>query len=349
MAEEIKHLTDDEVIQYWVLRPEDRASSPFEQHRVSCTACDQRVRNVLNDSVDIALAIGMELSIEPAAECSVDDVAAYVDGALSKERSTTLEEHLIRCNSCLCLSAQRIGGIKPPMGVIHTAEVDSLLDIMKLNQRHKNLTERVAGLSRDLARQGIAEIVSGVQSLLRKTFSLPTPKFAPVFGEETPSILGPFGKTRYPILFAWQIDENADQYIVSIDGYDARFTTGESSIELTSDMLELDAGGRYMWQLDLLVGGQSLEQITGFFSLATTEEEADISALEREVKELEPPEDRYLLIGEILERKGLFVDAIKSYKRSYELEPFTGLAYRIAFCYEQLQLEELRDEWNRKI
>ena len=235
---------------------------------------------------------------------------------------------------------------RTPVGLVHVAEVDGLLNVMKLNRRHKSLAERIAVLG---ARHGMAEITGGVQNLLRQTFSLPTLRFAPVFGGEAPRLAGPLGKTRYPILFAWQAEEDADEYVVSIDGYDARFATSANSIELTPDMLALDAGASYMWQLDILAGGRNLEQTTGFFSLVTAEEADEISSVENEIKSLEPPEDRYLLIGEILERKELFVDAIKSYKRSHELEPFPGLAYRIAFCYDQLQLEELRDEWNRKI
>lgn len=349
VAEEIKHLTDDEVIQYWILQPEDRELSLLELHRVSCAVCDQRVQSALKESVDIALAIGMELSVEPDADCPTDDIVAYGHGILSKESVVALEEHLTKCNSCLSILAKRTENAEPPMDASHAAEIDALLNVIKLNQRHKKLAERVAALGRDLIQHGVSEIVNDVQSLLNQTFSFPPPKFAPVFGEEAPRILGPFGKTRHPILFAWFADENADQYRVYIDGFDAKFTTDKSSIELTPEMLELKAGGSYTWQLDFLANGQILEQITAFFSLATTEEEADISALEREIKDLEPPEDRYLLIGEILERKELFVDAIRNYKRSYELELFAGLAYRIAFCYDQLELEELRDEWNSKI
>ena len=349
MAENIKHLTDDEVLQFWVLQPEERASSQLEQHRVSCIACDRRIQTVLKESFDVALAVGKELSMEPDVHCSVDDVGAYSDGTLSKEKSAVLEDHLIRCNSCLCLLAKRIESAELPVDVVHAAEVEGLLNVMKLKQRHENLAERVAGLGRNLVRYNITEIVTDVQRLLHQTFSLPTPKFAPVFGHETPHILSPFGKTRYPILFAWQAQGNSDEYIVSIEGYDTRFSTTESCLAFTPEMLELEAGGSYMWQLDFVADGQCLEKITGFFSLATIEEEAEISALEREVSDLEPLEDRYLLIGEVLERTGLYVDAIEHYKRSYELEPFSGLAYRIAFCYDQLQMEELRDEWNRKI
>ena len=43
------------------------------------------------------------------------------------------------------------------------------------------------------------------------------------------------------------------------------------------------------------------------------------------------------------------MEAVVQYKAAYVLEPQNGIAYRIAYCYDRLELEELRDEWNGKI
>jgi len=45
----------------------------------------------------------------------------------------------------------------------------------------------------------------------------------------------------------------------------------------------------------------------------------------------------------------LFIEAINKYKEAYALQPLPGIAYRIAYCYDRLELEELRNEWNKKI
>ena len=50
-----------------------------------------------------------------------------------------------------------------------------------------------------------------------------------------------------------------------------------------------------------------------------------------------------------LEEKEFYMDAIEKYKEAYAIEPSPGIAYRIAYCYDKLELEELRDEWNKKI
>jgi tetratricopeptide (TPR) repeat protein len=54
-------------------------------------------------------------------------------------------------------------------------------------------------------------------------------------------------------------------------------------------------------------------------------------------------------LSRILERKEFYIEAIEQYKKAYELDPFNGLAYKIAYCYDKLDLEEHRDEWNNKI
>lgn len=174
-------------------------------------------------------------------------------------------------------------------------------------------------------------------------------QFAPVFGEYKANVLSPFGTIRYPIIFEWLCYEEADQYSVSIEGSDWSFNTSDTHIELTEKDLKLNCGKEYMWELKVMKGEEVIDEITGFFSLISQKELEEVEEIEHYIEDIEPEEDRLLLFGEILERKKLFIEAIQKYKQSYALQPFPGLAYRIAFCYDKLELEELRDEWKLEI
>ena len=53
--------------------------------------------------------------------------------------------------------------------------------------------------------------------------------------------------------------------------------------------------------------------------------------------------------GGTLEEKELYMDAVQKYKQAYAIQLSPGVAYRIACCYDKLELEDLREEWNKKI
>jgi len=71
--------------------------------------------------------------------------------------------------------------------------------------------------------------------------------------------------------------------------------------------------------------------------------------MEEQLKGVETEQDKLILWGGILEEKRFYMEAIDQYKKAYASEPLDGIAYRIAYCYDRLELEELRDEWNKRI
>ena len=54
-------------------------------------------------------------------------------------------------------------------------------------------------------------------------------------------------------------------------------------------------------------------------------------------------------LGFILEFEEFFMRAIGKYEKAYSIQLHPGVAFRIACSYESLELEELKNEWNRKI
>ena len=42
------------------------------------------------------------------------------------------------------------------------------------------------------------------------------------------------------------------------------------------------------------------------------------------------------------------METVEKYKQAYAIEPSPRIAYRIAYCYDKLELEEIRDKWNEK-
>jgi len=143
--------------------------------------------------------------------------------------------------------------------------------------------------------------------------------------------------------------EGADRYTISVEDTNWSFTTKETKIETNIGTLKLDYGKEYMWELKVMKGEEVIDEITGFFSLATEDEVEELMEIEKQIKNIEPENDRFILWGGILEEKEFYMEAIEQYKSAYTLEPLSGIAYRIAYCYDKLGSEELRDKGNRKI
>jgi len=199
----------------------------------------------------------------------------------------------------------------------------------------------------------VQNVLRGIKNdmviMFKNTFTYPSPRFAPVFGEYEANILAPFGKVRYPIIFKWMPFKEADQYIISIEAIDWSFNTSETQIKFNEEILKLNYGSEYMWELKAIKGEEVVDEITGFIVLAEKEEAEGLKEIENQLSNIEPKQDRLTLWGGILEKKEFYTEAIEQYKKVYALEPLEGIAYRIAYCYDKLELEELRDEWNRKI
>lgn len=199
------------------------------------------------------------------------------------------------------------------------------------------------------ARKELENIRRDIETLFENTFTYPKRRFGPVFGEAHISVFSPFGKTRYPVVFEFPTYERASCYEIAVNGTGWSIKTKKRKIEITSDQLSLIWGEEYMWTVKLRKGAEVLEEEYGFFSLLTLKEKEDIEQIENQIIYIESENERLLFWGAILEEKELYIDAIQKYKKLYNLQPSPEIAYRIACCYNKLELADLRDEWNRKI
>ncbi|MFQ5868072.1 MAG: hypothetical protein ACE5IT_08825, partial [bacterium] len=116
-------------------------------------------------------------------------------------------------------------------------------------------------------KESLQRMRPGVEALFQKTFAYPTPSFAPVFGEHRATVLSPFGKVRYPIIFEWEPYENANQYTISIEDTSWSHITKGTKVGLQPEELKLNYDNEYMWELKVMKGEKVIDEITGFFSL----------------------------------------------------------------------------------
>jgi len=232
---------------------------------------------------------------------------------------------------------------------------EKICHVIKKTQREKRVNTLMAKFAKMVKKSPIdlqkefETIGKKLETLLRRTFTYPAPVFAPVFGEYSVAVLSPFGKVRYPIIFEWRPYEEADKYVISIEDVDWYYTTNKTRVDVDETELPLIYGNEYMWELKVIKEDEIIEEENGFFSLPTEKEVKEIGDIENQIKEIEPQEQKFILLGGILENKEFYMEAIEKYKKAYTIKPDPGVAYRIASCYDKLELEDLRDNWNKKI
>lgn len=289
-------------------------------------------------------------------------IEKFADGKLRRDELLEVEEHITVCPEC----KRKIHTLRDFSSLWDKWTAKAHGDAYRKAEKkrlvaiRRKLTERksealmtafsdLIGKSPAHLQKTLEVIVQNLHDLFRKTFTYPAPSFAPVFGEYPVTVLSPFGKVRYPIVFEWQPYEKANKYIISIEDVDWSYTTTGTKVELSKQELELIYGNEYMWELKIIRGEEIIEEENGFFSLPTEEEMKEIKEIENHVREVIPEEEKFILWGGILEEKKFYMEAIEKYKQVFAIEPSSGVAYRIAFSYDKLELEELRDEWNKKI
>lgn len=295
---------------------------------------------------------------ERQSHCITDiQMAAYLDNCMSDEERKSIEEHLSTCDYCFRILVETKKftkmDIKEDMPRQSYRKIISEIKKVLRRKRLEALTIKFKELiekSPNHIRKSLERIREGIETIFMDTFTYPSPRFAPVFGETRVSISSPFGKIRYPILFEWQEYERADSYEISIESADWLLRTNKTKFGVTPVQLKLTNGEEYMWNLRVLNKDKEvIEEENGFFSLLGIEELKEIKQIENQITMIEPEEDRLLLWGGCLEEKELYIDAIQKYKQAYASQPSPGVAYRIAYCYHKLELEGLCHEWNKKI
>jgi len=313
------------------------------------------------ESVVLSITSRREIKI-PVKYCGHKDNEESLDTALWEYANSLMEEdeeerflnEIRNCKYCLT----RLIAIQKTLNEIQQEPLwshEKVRAAVEKNLRKKKVESLIQKLS-NLTKKAPSYLQDSMEStrqnlsdLFRKTFTYPSPCFSPVFGEAQVTVLSPFGKVRYPIAFEWNPYEGADQYEMSVEDVGWSRNTTDTKIEVSKADLMLSYGKEYMWELKILKQGEAVDEITGFISLGTEEEIKEIENLERELTSIAPEEDRLLLLAGILEENEFLIEAIEKYKRAYAIDPSEGTAYRIASCYDKLELEELRDEWNRKI
>ena len=218
----------------------------------------------------------------------------------------------------------------------------------RVESLERNLRDVVQKLSHQLKK----ELETNVDTLLekiRQSFVYPTPSFAPIFGEHSSTMVSPFGKVFYPIIFEWRPVKEADGYVISVPVVNWSYRTRSTRLEVSLEELRLDDGQEYSWEMKVMKDGKVLSRQTGYFSLATQKDVEKFEAVAEEVQRIEDEPEQLIIWGLLLEDQDLFMQAITKYTLAYDMTADPGIAYLIACCYEKLELEELQYEWNKKI
>jgi hypothetical protein len=329
----------------------------MEKHLEGCGSCKQLVEKTFFYSNILYETVKNDLSIQRQQDCLSDmDISAYLENRVTTKERMVMEEHLIKCLYCLSIMVETKKaleeGIKEKEARFSYNKVMGAVKQQLRVQKWESLSEKFDTFLERIPPK-VQNVLRGIKNdmviMFKNTFTYPSPRFAPVFGEHEANILAPFGKVRYPIIFKWISFKEADQYIISIEAIDWSFNTSETQIKFNEEILELNYGSEYMWELKAIKGEEVVDEITGFIVLAEKEEAEGLKEIENQLSNIEPKQDRLTLWGGILEKNEFYTEAIEQYKKVYALEPLEGIAYRIAYCYDKLELEELRDEWNRKI
>lgn len=351
------HLSDIEVILYCdrELSPEDALK--VSKHLESCESCSRLVVESQTFLRVLYKVLEDDLSVKRKDGCLSDmEISAYFENRVSSEERMVIEDHLSKCGYCLSILVETEISLKEGIEEEEPHfSYEEIMDIVKQQlreERGKALFEKFTALaekSPPAAQNALKRIKNDIEAMFKNTFAYPSPQFAPVFGEHRVTVLSPFGKVRYPIIFEWMPYERADRYTISVEDTGWSFKTQGTRVEVNSEELKLIYGKEYMWELKIMKGEEIIDEITGFFSLATEDEIKGLTEIEKQLKGIEPEQDRFILWGGILEKRGFYMEAIEQYKNAYSLGPLSGIAYRIAYCYDKLELEELRDEWNKKI
>ena len=355
-AKKEDHLSDIEITLYCDEELNNEEMLKVNAHMQSCESCKRLVVENQNFTGLLHRALENDLSTERKEDCLSDmDISSYLEDHVSSAERISIEGHLSKCGYCLDIIVETEKFLKEGVKEEPFYSNEKIMGFVK-QQLRKEWPNALVGKFRTLIKKSpplvkktFKAIQCDIEAMIKNTFTYPSPHFAPVFGESLVTVLSPFGKVRYPVIFEWMPYEDANCYTISVDNTNWSFNTPETRVKVSPKELRLDYGNEYMWELKVEKGEKIIEEITGFFSLATQDEIKELIEIESQLKSIKPELDRLILWGGILEEKGFYMEAVEQYKAAYASEPLNGIAYRIAYCYDRLELEELRDEWNKRI
>ncbi len=326
------------------------------RHLRGCEECQEAVKSTAEALrlTDETLTV-LQLEQPTDACLSSDLIERYARNSVTEHQRATIAEHASRCRLCrqsLVSVMSREGTQRMTSAADQMAEnATTLIDGVKARW--------LSGLLRHLdaigasARHGLAAelqvLISQAKASLQSALASPTPRMDPVFGSGRPSVLRPFGKVGFPITFEWQplgTDGGICSYQISVHETGWSTATSDTKLSFSRQELDLDYGQKCTWQLTVLQNEYAEKRLYGNFITIDEQSEKHIVGFNELLSAVELDTDRLVVHGSLLEAMELFVDAIDHYRQAYELSPSPGIAYRIAVCYDQLKLYDLREQWN---
>ncbi len=279
---------------------------------------------------------------------SLNQILAYVHRVLNETEILKTDCHLADCNFC----AKRVKThymLKNHFDVIWKFCVTEEHG----EEMIKNHVVALISVMETLSQNPLLKInCQDAIRFIKKVFPSPILQLSPVFGVAASSeitMLSPFGKVKFPIVFEWKENPSIQKTIIKIS--DGEFTTEATNIELDRDTFSFLHDKEYEWEI-LMVNteGILIEGPIGYCTTCSAEEEDLLREFEHEIKGLNLPAAMHqVLSGVMFETKGFYIDAIASYKNAFKSNKERELIIRIANCYEKLELKGLREEWRYRL
>ena len=283
-----------------------------------------------------------------------DKLWQYAQGHMDESMQTVFWEKIKDCTFCLSRLAKMLRSLEiadrsPQWHIDHAR---TMVEKNERSQVVHRLLDRLKHVESGIIEEKaghLAKLVDDLKTTFIKSFTYPTPCFSPVFGESRFAVIGPYGKVRYPIIFEWRPHEKACEYVLRLDELNKVYRTTDTKLIVEAGTCELVDGEEYMWELVVHGEDEILTEEYGFFSLAGEKALKDIQSAEAAFDHITGTMEKNLLMAGLFEKSGFFMEAVDRYTTVYEQEPLAGIAYRIACCYDQLTLDELKADWNQKI
>lgn len=279
----------------------------------------------------------------------------FVEKSLGENDEKKVMKHLGHCEHCRAC-VHRIKSSIEQAGRTVLLTADETKSAVAIRQREKMKTgvwhqmKDFMNSFPEVYKTFFNELSVQFENKINIIFTYPSPRLEPVFGGSHEFLVySPFGKVRFPIQFRWEPLPQAEEYEISIDEIQWQCVTRDKECLLEQKPPEMDYGQEYSWNLRIYSAGRIVDEATGFFELATLEEHEKIKEIEQRVSRIQDAFGRFVIWAQVLESKEFVIEAIENYIKAYSIHPVPGIAYSIACCYDLLELEELRDEWNNQI
>lgn len=277
-----------------------------------------------------------------------DMIVLLLHGLLEPDEEEAMWKHVETCEHCVNKANLIIRSLEV-MEREWQMPYEEVRNLIKSKDKVRLLTTVIEELSKQ---HSLKELLEGVTEFINKVFSFPLPQLSPFFGEseiDVIEVLSPFGKVRYPIVFEWNTVTAVKEFLIKVGGRE--FSTTSTRLELEKDIMPLNYGEEYEWEILMIDrSGKAIEGPIGYYALCTVEEERSLSLIDKEIMGMDLPEETVnTLCGVVLEKKGFFVEAIERYKKAYGISKSADLVVRIAACYEELGLNDLREEWKNRL